>query len=94
MATDPKISALEIDPGCIACGLCAQLVPEVFSVPDGGTSQVLGAWLQFVESDPRARQRLIGARDSCPVEVIRVRFDGAENLAAARVETRGGPSLR
>ncbi|MCC7011293.1 MAG: ferredoxin [Planctomycetes bacterium] len=72
MASSTTVRTLTIEEGCIACSLCAQLVPEVFLVVDGVSSQVLDGWLSFVESDPGADERLLGARDSCPVDVIRV----------------------
>jgi ferredoxin len=61
-----------IDSGCIACGLCESLVPEVFRVPAGATSQVQPLWRLWAETCPESEERVRGARDSCPVDVIRL----------------------
>lgn len=72
MTATRALRDVHIEAGCIACGQCEQLVPEVFRVPAGGTSRVLEAWAEFLGSSPGAPQRLLGARDACPVDVIRV----------------------
>jgi len=72
MALDLRTQNVTIDAGCIACGLCAALVPEVFSVPAGSTSQVLRDWRTWAQTAEGSEERLRGARDSCPVDVIRL----------------------
>lgn len=55
---------VSILPGCIACGVCESLVPEVFLVHDSCTAnndQVLGH-----ESGCRE------AAEACPVSVIKI----------------------
>jgi ferredoxin len=72
MALDLRTHNVTIDAGCISCGLCESLVPEVFSVPAGSTSQVRRDWLAWAQTTPESEERLRGARDSCPVDVIRL----------------------
>lgn len=72
MALDLRTQTVSIDAGCIACGLCESLVPEVFSVPAGATSQVRREWRDWAQAAPDSEERLRGARDSCPVDVIRL----------------------
>lgn len=48
------------------------LVPEVFHVPPGASSSVLPLWRAWAEACATAREQLRGARDSCPVDVIRI----------------------
>lgn len=53
-----------IVPGCIACGVCESICPEVFHVTDeceADNAQVLGR-----EADCRE------AADACPVSVIKI----------------------
>ncbi|HWT75797.1 MAG TPA: ferredoxin [Mobilitalea sp.] len=51
--------------GCISCGLCIDVCPEVFSYNDNDVSQA-------IEGDiPKdALERAEEARDGCPVSVI------------------------
>ena len=49
--------------GCIGCGVCAQVCPEVFRMADDGLSEVI--------ADPKGfEDQVREAADSCPVEVI------------------------
>jgi len=51
--------------GCISCGLCIDVCPEVFSYNEDGKSQAI------VEDIPEdCIERAIEARDGCPVSVI------------------------
>ncbi len=53
--------------GCIGCGLCATICPEVFQMADDGLAEVI------VDEVPNeAEERAIEARDSCPVSVISI----------------------
>lgn len=51
--------------GCISCGLCIDVCPEVFSYNENEVSQA-------IEGDiPKdCQDRAIEARDGCPVSVI------------------------
>lgn len=50
--------------GCIGCGLCADMCPEVFRMADDGKAEVY-AGVTDVESAQEAA-------DSCPVSVIEI----------------------
>lgn len=51
--------------GCISCGLCQSVCPEVFRMADDGLAEV------YVSPVPEsALDSAIEARDSCPVSVI------------------------
>lgn len=53
--------------GCIACGLCAEICPEVFRMADDGFAEV------YVDTVPKeAEDSAVEAQDSCPVSVIKV----------------------
>jgi len=59
------ISKVTIEEGCIACGVCEQVCPEVFKVND--TAVVLK------EADLAANEAKIKeAADSCPVTIIKI----------------------
>ncbi|MBC8546003.1 ferredoxin [Clostridiaceae bacterium NSJ-31] len=51
--------------GCIACGMCVEICPEVFHMADDG--------LADVHQNPvpeEAEEGVVTAQDSCPVSVI------------------------
>lgn len=53
--------------GCIACGTCSQICPEVFRMADDGLAEV------YVEEIPKESETdATDAMDSCPVSVITV----------------------
>lgn len=53
--------------GCIACGLCASICPEVFRMADDGPAEV------YVEEVPKdVEDTAKEAEESCPVSVITV----------------------
>lgn len=53
--------------GCIACGLCASICPEVFRMSDDGPAEV------YVEEVPKdVEDTAKEAEESCPVSVITV----------------------
>jgi ferredoxin len=59
------ITKVTIEDGCIACGVCEQVCPEVFKVND--TAVVLK------EADLAANEdKIREAANSCPVSVIKV----------------------
>ncbi len=51
--------------GCISCGLCIEICPEVFSYNDDGVSEAIKGDIPK-ESLERAEE----ARDGCPTSVI------------------------
>lgn len=53
--------------GCISCGLCASLCPEVFRMADDGIAE---AYREDVPQEVLGQA--IEAQDSCPVSVIEV----------------------
>lgn len=53
--------------GCIACGLCPTICPEVFQMADDGLAEVISE-----EVPPEAEEAAQEAADSCPVSVINV----------------------
>lgn len=54
-------------PGCISCGLCPSICPEVFQMADDGLAEVIVDTIPS-ESEGTAQE----ARDSCPVSVISI----------------------
>ena len=55
---------LELDrDGCIGCGVCADVCPDVFRLADDGLSEI-------VASPDGNEDAVKEAADSCPVEVI------------------------
>lgn len=50
--------------GCIGCGLCAQLCPEVFRMADDGLAEV------YAEPTEEVLPQVTSAVDDCPVAVI------------------------
>ena len=51
--------------GCIGCGLCEEICPEVFHIADDGLAQVI---LDEVPED--VEDEALEAADSCPTQVI------------------------
>lgn len=51
--------------GCISCGVCIDVCPEVFAYNDDNVSEA-------IEGDipKECEERAVEARDSCPVSVI------------------------
>lgn len=53
--------------GCISCGLCTSICPEIFRMADDGIAEV------YQEDVPEELEAsAIEAQDSCPVAVIAV----------------------
>ena len=53
--------------GCIACGLCTSICPNVFRMADDGLAEV------YVDPVPESEESAaIEARDQCPVSVITI----------------------
>ncbi|MEY8353556.1 ferredoxin [Lachnospiraceae bacterium 54-53] len=53
--------------GCIECGLCASICPEVFRMGDDGPAEA------YVDNVPDSvEDSAVEAQDSCPVAVITV----------------------
>lgn len=50
--------------GCIGCGLCAQLCPEVFQMDDEGLAEV------YAEPTESVLPQVVNAVEDCPVNVI------------------------
>ena len=57
---------LELDrDGCIGCGVCTEVCPDVFRLADDGLSEVIGS--------PDGNEDAVKeAAESCPVEVIKI----------------------
>lgn len=55
---------VHIEPGCIACGLCAATCPSVFQIGGEGVAEV---YSEVTAADKDAVQE---AADNCPVSVI------------------------
>ncbi|MFA5522743.1 MAG: ferredoxin [Tissierellales bacterium] len=52
--------------GCIGCGLCADICPEVFAMNDDGVAEVIAEVTADTEDCTQE------AADSCPVSVIHI----------------------
>ena len=52
--------------GCIGCGLCADICPEVFQMAEDGLAEVVG------EITPESETAAQEAAESCPVSVITI----------------------
>ncbi len=51
--------------GCISCGLCPSICPDVFRMADDGIAEV------YREDVPaEAEEQAVEAQESCPVSVI------------------------
>jgi ferredoxin len=55
--------------GCIGCGLCESICPEVFRLDDEGLAEA------YDEVTPSNEESALEARDSCPVSVISIEED-------------------
>ncbi|MFY9174820.1 MAG: ferredoxin [Peptococcia bacterium] len=53
--------------GCISCGVCEAVCPEVFRMADDGLAEV---YVDTVPAD--AESAAVEAKDSCPVAVITI----------------------
>ena len=53
--------------GCISCGLCVTICPDVFRMADDGHAEVCADPVPESSEDSAAE-----ARDNCPVSVITV----------------------
>ncbi|NLM60894.1 MAG: ferredoxin [Clostridiales bacterium] len=60
------IAKLDRD-GCISCGLCSEICPEVFRMADDGIAEV---WQEEVPEE--VEDAAVEAQESCPVSVITV----------------------
>lgn len=56
---------VDIIPGCISCGNCEGICPEVFKLDEEGLAEVIA---EPADNDDSVR----AAADSCPVSVIEV----------------------
>ena len=50
--------------GCIGCGLCTDICPDVFRMADDGLAEV------YAKVDASVKDTAEEARDNCPVSVI------------------------
>ncbi|MGI5899123.1 MAG: ferredoxin [Christensenellales bacterium] len=53
--------------GCISCGLCEEVCPEVFRMAEDGIAEVYRE-----EVPPEAEDTALEAQEVCPVSVITV----------------------
>jgi len=58
------LKKVEIIEGCIACGLCVEICPEVFEMEDLAT---VIPGVNYSDYEPQVKE----AAESCPVEVIK-----------------------
>lgn len=61
-----SISAVKILEGCILCGLCEQICPEVFKMGDATT--LISEGVDFDQYEEKIRESV----ESCPVDVIEI----------------------
>ncbi len=52
--------------GCISCGMCVSICPDVFRIADDGFSEV------YKNPDESNSNLVQDAVDNCPVEVIHI----------------------
>ncbi|MDD3946452.1 MAG: ferredoxin [Clostridia bacterium] len=50
--------------GCIGCGLCVDICPEVFRIGEDGLAEA------YAPVTPETAERATEAKDACPVSVI------------------------
>ncbi len=50
--------------GCISCGLCTEICPEVFEIADDGLAEA------YEQPTPENEEQAAEAAESCPVGVI------------------------
>ncbi|WP_206460591.1 ferredoxin [Anaerovorax sp. IOR16] len=53
--------------GCIGCGLCEGVCPDVFRLNEDGIAEAYG------EVTPDLEEKTMEAKESCPVSVIEVK---------------------
>ncbi|MGN0551006.1 MAG: ferredoxin [Acutalibacteraceae bacterium] len=53
--------------GCIACGTCMEICPEVFKEGTNGK-----AYVSAEDLPPKAQEKAVQAQEACPVSVIEV----------------------
>ena len=61
-----------IEEGCISCGLCENVCPEVFKLNEDGLSEVIA------EPESEDEDNVREAADGCPVSVIITEDEGGE----------------
>ncbi|MGB9598715.1 MAG: ferredoxin [Minisyncoccales bacterium] len=61
-----KIKKVNVNDKCIGCGLCSSICPEVFEMGEDGKAHAKEA--NFDD----CAEKIIEARDSCPVSAIEV----------------------
>ncbi|WP_461812650.1 ferredoxin [Faecalimonas sp.] len=54
----------KVNEGCISCGMCVSLCPEVFRFNDEGIAEA------YVDISEETLESAENARDNCPVSVI------------------------
>ena len=59
------ISKVEVVDGCISCGVCESICPEVFEMPDIAKVKT---GVDFSQYEEKIRE----AADACPVTVIQI----------------------
>jgi ferredoxin len=60
------VSKVTIEEGCISCGLCEQICPEVFEMPD---TAVVKSGVDLNKYADKIKE----AAESCPVSIIKVK---------------------
>jgi len=60
-----KITGIVIKDGCTACGLCAEICPEVFKVTDKVGIKDIPGFEQY-------EKKIMAAVSQCPAKVIKV----------------------